>query len=120
MKNYLLVITTIFGMTFTSYKDEKKPEGASVIIGQGQMPNATNDNKGNIHIVFGTGDSIMYSSSINRGKSFSKPALISILPNLAASAMRGPQIAATSNGLIIIACNKKGDIFSYRKNGKNW
>ena len=114
MKNYLFAIVAIFGMTFSSYRNEKEPEGASLIVGQGQMPNATNDSKGNIYIVFGTGDSIMYSLSINHGRSFSNPVLVSILPKLAASAMRGPQIAATSNGVIIIACNKKGDIFSYK------
>lgn len=121
MKYYLLSVFAFIGLSFAGYKNETKPQAASLIIGHGQMPNATTDKKGNIHLVFGSGDSIMYSLSNNQGKAFSKPVLVSILPKLAATAMRGPQIAATSNGLIIIACNKKGDIFSYTKaNSKNW
>jgi hypothetical protein len=47
--------------------------------------------------------------------SFSTPSLVSVLPGLAASHARGPQIAATSEGVTIIACNEKGDIFSFSK-----
>jgi len=118
----LLVITTIIGASLTSCKDGRPQDITSeVIIGNGQMPNATNDNSGNFHIVFGSGDSIMYAASTDHGKSFSAPGLVSVLPGLAASHMRGPQIAATSNGSTIIACNKEGDIFSYNmQNSGNW
>src|SRR5438477_7472048 len=87
-----------------------------LIIGSGEMPNVIKDNKSDLHIVYGTGDSIMYSFSSNGGKIFSSPELISVLPQLAASHTRGPQIAATSEGLLIIACNSSGNIFSYTKN----
>ena len=122
MKYYLLAITALFGLIFTGCKDAGKQEVISaVIIGKGQMPNATNDNSGNIHLVFGSGDSIKYSSSMDQGKSFSKPQLVSILPELSASHMRGPQISSTSNGLNIIACNTGGDIYSYKKtNSETW
>lgn len=122
MKFSLLVITTIIGASLTSCKDGRPQDITSeVIIGNGQMPNATNDITGNFHIVFGSGDSIMYAASTDHGKSFSAPALVSVLPGLAASHMRGPQIAATSNGLTIIACNKEGDIFSYNMTDSgNW
>jgi hypothetical protein len=44
-----------------------------------------------------------------------------VLPKLAASHTRGPQITATNKGLIVTACNALGDIFSYYKNGLgNW
>jgi len=88
------------------------------IIAAGQMPNLTKDRKNNLHLVYGTGDSIMYRSSVNDGKSFSEPTLIGVLPGLAASHMRGPQIAATSEGLSAIACNSAGDIFSYTMDEK--
>lgn len=122
MKWILITISAFYGILFTTCKNQKEQESpTSGIIGKGQMPNATNDGAGNLHLVFGNGDSIMYSSSMDKGKSFSKPELISNLPGLAASHMRGPQIAATSNGLTIIACNNKGDIFSYKKNNaENW
>lgn len=122
MKLILLALSTFYGMLFTACKNQGQQESPdSVIIGKGEMPNATNDDAGNLLVVFGSGDSIMYSSSVDKGESFSEPVLISILPDLAASHMRGPQIAASSNGLTIIACNKAGDIFSYNKaDSGNW
>ena len=84
-------------------------------IGSGQMPMMAKDGKGNMHIVYGTGDSIMYSFSLNGGKTFSSPVLISLLPQLAASHTRGPQIAATTEGIVVTACNSLGNIFSYAK-----
>ena len=121
MKYLLLAIAAVISASFVTFHNEVKPKAEYVNIGQGQMPNVTTDSKGNIHLVFGSGDSILYSSSNDQGKSFSNPRLVSVLPNLAASAMRGPQIAASSNGVIVIACNKDGDIFSYRKaNTQDW
>jgi hypothetical protein len=55
----------------------------------------------------------MYSFSSDSGKTFSSSVLVSVLPKLAASHMRGPQIATTSEGLSAIASNSAGDIFSY-------
>ncbi len=49
------------------------------------------------------------------GKSYTAPALVAVLPKLAASATRGPQIAAVSGGVIIIAGDKPGNIYFYRK-----
>src|SRR4051812_7428434 len=83
------------------------------IIAQGQMPFITGDDQGNLHLVYGTGDSIMYVHSSDRGISFSKPVLISVLPQLTAAHTRGPQIAATADGLVVTACTISGDIFSY-------
>jgi len=94
-----------------------KNENGNPVIAVGQMPNLVKDNSDNIHLVYGNGDSILYSYSSNRGSTFSAPSLISILPKLAASHTRGPQIASTSKGLIVTACNEMGDIFSFAKDG---
>lgn len=88
-----------------------------LIVAKGKMPNMTTDKSNNVYIVYGTGDSIMYLSSTNEGKSFSSPSLIAVLPGLFASAMRGPQIAATDNGVIVTACTNKGNIYSYKQQG---
>ena len=77
------------------------------------MPNTVTDISGNIHLVYGNGDSILYCYSSDKGKSFSQRSLVSVVPRLAASHMRGPQIAAVSHGLIVTACNELGDIFSF-------
>jgi hypothetical protein len=54
----------------------------------------------------------------NRGMFFSTPVLVAILPKLAASHTRGPQIAATENGLAVVASNTMGEIFSYTMDKK--
>lgn len=84
------------------------------------MPNVSESNNGDLHIVYGTGDSIMYSVSSDHGKSFSAPSLIGTIPHLAASHMRGPQVAATSNGVTVIASNRDGDIFSFNRSSGIW
>jgi hypothetical protein len=91
------------------------------IITKGQMPNIAIDKMGNVHLVYGNGDSIMYKKSIDGGKIFSAPSLVAILPRLYAYAMRGPQIASTLDGLNILASNESGNIYSYGKDGTgNW
>ncbi len=85
------------------------------------MPNLVKDKDDKLHLVFGSGDSILYAYSSDQGKTFSQPSLISLLPNLAASHTRGPQIAANTNGLTVVACNGLGEIFSYQKiSSSNW
>jgi len=99
--------------TASSQPNEKNPD---ILIGKGQLPNIAADKNGSLHVVYGTGDSILYSVSANGGESFSAPVLIAALPQLAAFAMRGPQIAITKEGPLVTACTKQGNIFSYKKN----
>src|SRR5881227_1138499 len=84
-------------------------------IATGQMPAITKDSLQNIHLVYGSGDSILYTFSSNKGASFTAPQLVAILPGLVDYATRGPQITTTSNGVAIIAVNRQGNIFSYTK-----
>ena len=46
---------------------------------------------------------------------FNPPSLVAVLPKLMASAMRGPQIATTENGLVATACTKEGNIYCYKE-----
>lgn len=94
-----------------------KNENSYPVIAVGQMPNIVKDNSNTIHLVYGNKDSILYCFSSDHGNTFSAPSLISVLPKLAASHTRGPQMASTSNGLTVTACNEMGDIFSFVKNG---
>ena len=87
------------------------------IIGKGQMPSLSKDAAGVLHLVYGIGDSILYRSSTDAGETFSSPVLVSRIEGLATSHTRGPQIAATQNGVLITACNSKGNIFSFLKEG---
>lgn len=78
------------------------------------MPAATYQ-ANSLQVVFGKGDSIMYTNSDRKGRSFSSAVLIDTLHNLVAYATRGPQIIDTQNGLVVIAVNKAGNIYSYAK-----
>ena len=111
MKTGLLIFVT--AVAFFACRNGSMGSGNT--IANGQMPNLSTDNSGIVHLVYGNGDSILYSSSSDKGNSFSSPAVVAILPELAASHMRGPQIAATSNGLVVTACTNQGNIFSFTK-----
>jgi hypothetical protein len=91
------------------------PDGS--VIAAGKMPVITRDHANVLHLVYGSGDSIMYSYSTDHGKTFSASSVVSGLPHLAASHTRGPQLTATTGGLVLTACNNSGDIFSFVKEG---
>ena len=112
MKLLCLSLLVVVLLLACNQKDASVPAN---IIAAGQMPDVVKDNSGSFHLVYGNGDSILYSFSSDRGKTFSEPSLIAILPKLTASHTRGPQIAATSDGLTVTACNNAGDIFSFTK-----
>jgi hypothetical protein len=88
-----------------------------ITIAKGQVPSVVKDKANIIHIVYGTGDSIMYVSGKD-GKTFTSPSLVSVLPGLFSFAMRGPQVAVTSRGLLITACTKEGNIYIFNKTAK--
>lgn len=90
------------------------------VIANGQVPNIAIDKNGTIHLVYGLGDSIMYTASSDKGNSFSRPSLIAVVPGLYSFAMRGPQIASTDEGIIVTGCTSKGNIFSYYKENGKW
>jgi len=103
-------------MCFLSCKNHPKKNDSSVIkIAIGEMPAITTDNLHCLNIVFGKGDSIMYTVSDKSGNSFSSPVIIDTLHNLVSYATRGPQISTTKNGLVVIAVNTEGNIYSYKK-----
>lgn len=111
MKTGFLIIITVF-VCFSCRTNDKKNQDT---IAVGQMPNLSTDHSGIVHLVYGNGDTILYSYSADKGKSFSSPSVVAILPKLAASHMRGPQIATTSKGLVVTSCNDTGNIFSFTK-----
>ena len=118
----LKLFTLIFVIfTLATCSQKKKNTTSDFLIAHGQMPNIVKDKNNILHLVFGSGDSLLYSFSSNFGNSFSTPSLIAIVPNLAASHTRGPQIASLNDNLIVITCNDAGNIFSFNKEGgKGW
>ena len=110
---FLFVLTTT--LSSIAFAQSFINTGKDLVIAKGRMPNITKDKSNNLHVVYGTGDSIMYLSSSNQGKSFSSPVLVAVLPKVFATAMRGPQITSTSNGIIITANTNYGNIYAYHK-----
>jgi len=111
----LLLLISLPALVFLTGCHNQPANSPGTVIARGQMPALTRDRSNAIHLVYGNGDSILYCYSFDQGRTFSAPALISIVKKLAASHMRGPQIAATNNGLLVTACNNAGDIFSFVK-----
>lgn len=115
MKQTIALIALLCLLFSTGCRQPQQKESTDMVIGKGQMPNiATGDDK-RLHVVYGSGDSILYCASCDEGKTFSVPGLVAVLPGLAASHMRGPQIAATGKGLLVLAVTKPGDIYAYTK-----
>ena len=119
MRNIFLfsfAICTLFSCT-----EKKSPGKEDFVIANGQMPSLAKDKQKGLHVVYGAGDSIMYTYLSHMDTAFNAPVLIGVLPDLAASHTRGPQIACSENGLTVTACNSNGDIFSYHKTvTANW
>lgn len=110
-----ILILILSVVTSNSFAQTAFSSNKHLIIANGRMPNMITDKKGNVHITYGTRDSIMYVFSTNQGKSFSSPQLVAVLPRLFANAMRGPQIATTNKRVLITACTTTGNLFCYTK-----
>lgn len=117
MKNLKFVAACL--ILFVACTEQKKTDLSVVTVAHGQMPALAKDASNNIQLVYGSGDSLMYTYSTDKGNSFSAPVLIDTLQGLVASATRGPQITATRNGIAIIAVNNAGNIFSFIKDASD-
>ena len=119
MKNILILGLLI--AAFSSCSEKKVLIKDDFIITNGQMSNMVMDKDNSIHLIYGSGDSIFYSWSADNASSFSKPSLIAALPDAYTFAMRGPQIAATKNGIVVTACTAAGNIYPFYKEADgNW
>lgn len=108
-------ISILSSLAFFIACQNSRPLPSQTFISEGQMPELARDRNGNIHLVYGKGDSIWYAWSEDAGLTFSTPSVLASVPKLAASHTRGPQIAATADGLVVTACTQPGDIFSFSK-----
>ncbi|MEO7800705.1 MAG: sialidase family protein [Ginsengibacter sp.] len=119
MRKILSFILTI--VLLAGCLDKQTSTITDKVITKGQMPNVAVDKKTKIHLVYGSGDSLLYSMSLNKGNTFSSPETIAILPGLYSFATRGPQITITNNGVLVTAATSSGNIFSfYKADNKKW
>ena len=84
-KTFLIILAFNILLSCSERKVQNKEY---FVIAKGQMPGLVTDKNNDLHLVYGTGDSIMYSHSSDNGNTFSRPLLISVLPGVYTFAMR--------------------------------
>ena len=84
-------------------------------IGDGIHPAVMTDSGGVVHVVYGRGGLIFYTSSRD-GETYSESVRVDSVPGLHLGASRGPQIAATATSVVITAIDKPGNIWAYSLN----
>ena len=88
------------------------PPGTGRQVGAGRHPSVATDPSGKVHIVYGKGGTVFYTSTQD-GEQFAEPVWVDSIPGLHLGASRGPQIAATKQSVVITAIDKSGNIWAY-------
>lgn len=83
---------------------------------QGHQPQVAKDAAGMLRLVYGRTDSIFCTTSGDAGKTFSKPILVGIVPDMHLGMARGPQLASSVSYSLVTAIDKKGDIHYFTLN----
>ncbi|HVU96865.1 MAG TPA: hypothetical protein VHE34_16665 [Puia sp.] len=107
-----ILYTMIAGLLLLSWRGI--PESTVYVIGKGDQPQVSRDNKGSIRLVYGHKDSIFCAVSTDQGSTFSKPVLVAQVTGMHLGMSRGPQIASSANYSIITAMDKSGNIRWFR------
>jgi hypothetical protein len=115
MRDIQLLCISACILLMTACQSADQPDDRLITIGTGQMPSLLTTNNKDIHLVYGNGDSLLYTTSRDKGKTFTAPSLIAVLPHLFSSHTRGPQIAFSSGTITVTACDQSGDIFAFYK-----
>lgn len=89
----------------------------------GSQPEISVDQKGIIHIVYGTKAGrerdLYYLSSSDGGKSYSKPLLLGSFSQMGLGMGRGPQITTTMEYTVVTVGDHHGDLFAMRLSAEN-
>lgn len=113
MKRLSVVVLSLLVGVSCSVQSEKVAVVAEVA--KGAMPALVKDANDRIDLVYGYGDSLMYSYMTADGQTFAPPVLIDTIADLVDYATRGPQLAVTSGGIVVIAVERSGNIYSFVK-----
>lgn len=108
-----IIIILMLGQSFILLPGEGKTITRYETI-NGLAPSLFAEN-GNIYMTFASGDSILYCLSTDKGKSFSAPFFVAVLPKLGVGGGRGPQIISVIGELMIAAPNDIGNIYTFTK-----
>jgi hypothetical protein len=112
MKIYLITFSLMIGSFL-------KPAVAQTTFARGEQPQITVDNKGLVRLVFGEKDKIYYSSSNDKGKTFSSPILVGEVKEMHLGMTRGPQLASSKDYSVVTAMDKPGNIHAFQLNHKS-
>ncbi len=95
---------------------------ASDIAGteRGRQPQITCDERGDVHVVYGSGDEIFYLKSKDGGKLFTATVVVAKISHLMPGMRRGPRIAVINN--VILVTVPSADLLSFvsRDGGTLW
>lgn len=108
--------------------------GDSVVIASGsgtlvpKQPQAAVGDDGSVHLVFGLGDMVHYSQSLDEGSTFAASRQAFRVPNLSLGMRRGPRIVKTKTAIVVTAIGgqigkgRDGDVLAWRStdDGQTW
>ena len=108
--------------------------GDPVVIATGRgahapkQPQAAVGDDGSVHLVYGIGDAVQYTQSLDGGSTFGKAMQAFRVPNMALGMRRGPRIAKTKTAIVVTAIGgqigkgRDGDVLAWRStdDGMTW
>jgi hypothetical protein len=106
IKSFIVALSMILAMA------ERAP--TERIIAAGVQPQIAIDNEGVIRIIYGYGDSIYCTTSVDEGTTFSDIQPVGVVPEMHLGMSRGPQIASSKNFTLVTAMDRNGDIHTFR------
>lgn len=111
MKNLSLIITllTVVFLFKTAVSQ------TITIAESGDQPSLSKSQNGAIGVAFGQGQDVFFSVSKDNGSSFSKPEKVATLDGLVLGMSSGPRLSMTNGYYAIVAPDRKGDLFAWRK-----
>lgn len=83
-------------------------------LANGEQPQMTVDSKGFVRLIFGQENRIYYSTSGDKGKTFSKPVLVAEVDGMHLGMTRGPKLATSQDFSLVSAIDKKGNIHCFK------
>ncbi len=108
--------------------------GEPIVVAQGapdqapKQPQAAVGADGNVDLVYGVGDGVFHSRSVDAGTSFSTPQLAFRVPNMSLGMRRGPRVASAGKSIVVTAIGgqlgkgKDGDLQAWHStdDGATW
>lgn len=108
----ILLVFTLFSIPVLSQS----------ILANGRQPQISVDDKEVVRLVYGDADKIYFSTSTDKGTTFSEPRVVAEVHEMHLGMTRGPQLATSKDYSVVTAMDKKGNIHAFKLTHKtgNW